>query len=464
MAITPLAFDPPTGWNDSTRFPTYEGSEAQVRADMQELYDQTRDYINNTLSPVVDNANTKANKAVLLPNSAGMKYIRLGGDNVLETSTNGTTWTDTSSGAIDATTPTSLAGALVGNGSLVSNMAIDTEPDPTHTGRLITSGAVGKALQEKVNENLLHNWLFMTSSSPRLPDMTPIDQRGRYVSNTDITSGYPVDRWFCINSYATIRREGAGIKLTGDGVHDGGGLQQYVETRPAFLVNRYLTLSIRILDLNDHKYYVYSATIAPTGVPQDFDVPFINVTFPYGNIQFCYENTATYGIRPYVQMHVNKDAAYVCSAVKLEYGKEQTLVSDGAVIQYSYTDAGNELVRCMSSTIDPTDDYANNPPVPRKDVLPFTFITVPKSGSRTYKFTTGIRCLLFFIGRASSLCGAYTICGAATESTNMAAYSIDQASDITFSISGHDVTLTNSNAATAAAALVIGDVPTIVSP
>ena len=55
MAFTPFAFDPPTGWNDVTVFPTYEASEAKVRSDMQKLHDQTRDYINDLVTQVGKN-------------------------------------------------------------------------------------------------------------------------------------------------------------------------------------------------------------------------------------------------------------------------------------------------------------------------------------------------------------------------------------------------------------------------
>ena len=55
MAFTPFAFDPPTGWNDATVFPTYEASEAKVRSDMQKLHDQTRDYINDLVTQVGKN-------------------------------------------------------------------------------------------------------------------------------------------------------------------------------------------------------------------------------------------------------------------------------------------------------------------------------------------------------------------------------------------------------------------------
>ena len=36
-------------WNNPTDFPTYQPDEAQVRADLQELHNQTRDYFNNVL-------------------------------------------------------------------------------------------------------------------------------------------------------------------------------------------------------------------------------------------------------------------------------------------------------------------------------------------------------------------------------------------------------------------------------
>jgi len=46
MALSPLVFDPATGWLDTTVFPTYEGDETQVRKDLQRLFDQIKDYIN----------------------------------------------------------------------------------------------------------------------------------------------------------------------------------------------------------------------------------------------------------------------------------------------------------------------------------------------------------------------------------------------------------------------------------
>ena len=49
MAFTELTFEPATGWNNSTSFPTTPASEADARERLQEIHDQTRDYINDTL-------------------------------------------------------------------------------------------------------------------------------------------------------------------------------------------------------------------------------------------------------------------------------------------------------------------------------------------------------------------------------------------------------------------------------
>ena len=42
-------------WNNSSDFPTYEENEAQVRADMQALHDETKNFINEKLIPNIEN-------------------------------------------------------------------------------------------------------------------------------------------------------------------------------------------------------------------------------------------------------------------------------------------------------------------------------------------------------------------------------------------------------------------------
>lgn len=41
-------------WNNSADFPTFEDDEAKVRADMQELHDETMEYLNETLIPSIE--------------------------------------------------------------------------------------------------------------------------------------------------------------------------------------------------------------------------------------------------------------------------------------------------------------------------------------------------------------------------------------------------------------------------
>ena len=52
MALTPLAFT--ALMTDHTAFPTDPGSEDAFRAQHQRLHSEARDYINNTVKPIID--------------------------------------------------------------------------------------------------------------------------------------------------------------------------------------------------------------------------------------------------------------------------------------------------------------------------------------------------------------------------------------------------------------------------
>lgn len=82
-------------WTNPADFPTVETSEDRVRADMQLLYDEIKSFLNEDLIPALETLGVEA--TVQLPTPAGMKYIRLNSDKVLETSTDGKTWTATGS-------------------------------------------------------------------------------------------------------------------------------------------------------------------------------------------------------------------------------------------------------------------------------------------------------------------------------------------------------------------------------
>ena len=94
MAFEKLNFT--KDWTNPEDFPTVETSEERVRDDLQLLHRETRNFLNETLIPALENLGVET--AVLLPqNEAGFKYIRLNADKVLEVSTDGETWQATGS-------------------------------------------------------------------------------------------------------------------------------------------------------------------------------------------------------------------------------------------------------------------------------------------------------------------------------------------------------------------------------
>lgn len=94
MAFEKLNFT--KDWTNPEDFPTVETSEERVRDDLQLLHRETRNFLNETLIPALEDLGVET--AVLLPeNEAGFKYIRLNADKVLEVSTDGKVWQATGS-------------------------------------------------------------------------------------------------------------------------------------------------------------------------------------------------------------------------------------------------------------------------------------------------------------------------------------------------------------------------------
>lgn len=70
MALEKLEFT--KDWNNPEDFPTYEPSESKVRADMQLLYDEIRDYLNKKVAPAIDAAAKQAADAMVNVTLGGM--------------------------------------------------------------------------------------------------------------------------------------------------------------------------------------------------------------------------------------------------------------------------------------------------------------------------------------------------------------------------------------------------------
>lgn len=108
MAINNINFT--KDWTKPSDFPTYQDNESAVRADMQCLHNETKNYINNQLIPALtgkvgaSNIGTTSGKtmqeeldAAVKYKSNDIKYIRVNNDKVIETSTDGAIWQATGS-------------------------------------------------------------------------------------------------------------------------------------------------------------------------------------------------------------------------------------------------------------------------------------------------------------------------------------------------------------------------------
>ena len=93
MALEKLTFT--KDWTRPEDFPAYEADETQVRADMQRLHDEAKSYLNDVLIPHLEELGVE--HILQIPTDAGMMYIRLNADKVLETSEDGLFWEATGS-------------------------------------------------------------------------------------------------------------------------------------------------------------------------------------------------------------------------------------------------------------------------------------------------------------------------------------------------------------------------------
>ena len=68
--FTEMAFDPADGVNNTETYPTTPASESEARAQVQDISDQLRDYINDTLLPELENAETGSSGAERIGSAA----------------------------------------------------------------------------------------------------------------------------------------------------------------------------------------------------------------------------------------------------------------------------------------------------------------------------------------------------------------------------------------------------------
>lgn len=424
MALDKLSFT--KDWNNPEDFPTYEPSESKVRSDMQQLHDETKDYLNKKVVPAVENVEeavknvnsanhthgnlgvlntitavtqTLGNAADKVPSEAAVKKAISDfstdaglGDmssatydpqnkktDVFKYADQAATAAKNAAVAAAKTEAENLIAAAAPNehnhqGQSLNPLCIELAganayPDVNggyidfhyaasgedytsriieheegvlhakfkgdsnyyellHTGNMTKTGGI-------INRNLLHNWNFLD----------PINSRGQ---TEYVGSGYHIDRWRGGYSTDVTTITESGLKI--ENKRKDGNLtwaRQYLED---YLDPGAYTLSVLVTAVEDA--VVYMCTDGGAAVPRTLPLSVGLNTI-----------TADIGVGKVNRVQFTISGSVTVAAVKLERGKVQTLAeqdADGSwYLLGTPWDKGLETLRCVTSTADPADTYAN---------------------------------------------------------------------------------------------------------
>jgi len=209
----------------------------------------------------------------------------------------------------------------------------------TATGAYTISGSGGATS----NENLIDNWYFGD----------PVNSRGL----TEYTAaGYGIDRWKNLSSRGTVIVQNGSVKMARAGTSGYCRVNQIFTTEIArSLAGKVVTFSVLIK--GNYRLYLHNAEnqsgilgYKSSNAP-DWDVISSTVTIPDGSTYLRFE----------LGNNGNGDGEFI--AVKLELGTRQTLArkdANGAwILNDPPPDKGMELLKCIQSTADSADTYAN---------------------------------------------------------------------------------------------------------
>jgi len=198
------------------------------------------------------------------------------------------------------------------------------------------------------NKNLLDNWYFVGGGSQQGGGQLPINQRGQ----TSYSLGYSIDRW--------IVNTGSTLTFASDGVHisAGGTYKQFYQLleNPAALANRTLTLSMLITSASVLPYAIVYKDTTTEIFRERIESPGLYVK------TFTTDSNGVASVRLNGLSYVPD---YTIQAMKLEIGTEQTLCHNEGTAEApvwvlnEVPDYEYELYRCMTSTADSADTYAN---------------------------------------------------------------------------------------------------------
>lgn len=129
MTITNMAFNPVSGLKDASYSPTTPVSETAIRAQIQGVSDQLRDYINVTTNPTIDTALLNATNAVTTANTSSTKS-----DTAISTANSANTKSDTAistanSASSSASSAVSTANSASTTATNANNTALAVQTD-----------------------------------------------------------------------------------------------------------------------------------------------------------------------------------------------------------------------------------------------------------------------------------------------------------------------------------------------
>ena len=218
-----------------------------------------------------------------------------------------------------------------------------------------TAGAVffdrSQTLSEAQKSQVQKN-IGAGNKNPNLCDNSffTVNRRNFITMTSPNGNQYTVDRWFFSGSTgAEATLTDNGMSLTNNATSGSMYLQQRIPKLGNNAVGKPLTLSVLMSDGT-----IYSATRASIPARSASTQNIISSAVVTGlTLRLVYGATTDVGDT--IQLIISPSATFSVRAVKLEIGGNSTLSYD------TYPNYGEEVVKCASATVVPSDNFANQP-------------------------------------------------------------------------------------------------------
>ena len=211
------------------------------------------------------------------------------------------------------------------------------------------SAEMGKVLGQRPNPNLLDNGYFVN----------PVNQRGQ----TEYAgAGYTIDRWQSNSGNVTKSIVEGGVKLTAKASTYGWIFWQILKI-PADVIGQHNTGSLLVTELigTAWRFSISFRNASDAEISSSTITVSSNLTIPSAVIP---QGTVYIRVGVYVSSGAWLAAGDTITlrAAKLELGTQQTLAhqdASGNWVLNEIPDYNEQLLRCITSTADGTDEYAN---------------------------------------------------------------------------------------------------------